>query len=73
MLAALLAEKDAATPQEKEESLILARAAVQIDPGNLQHAEVLALALMVNGHNSEAKNEAGRIIAQAAAAGNHKP
>ena len=71
LLASLLAEKDGASPREKEESLALARAAVQTDPGNLRHAEVLALALMVNGYNSEARNEAGRIIAQAAAAGKH--
>ncbi|MFM8809875.1 MAG: tetratricopeptide repeat protein, partial [Chthoniobacterales bacterium] len=71
LLAALFAEKDRPSPQDKEESLDLARAAVQTDPGNLRHAEVLALALMVNGYNSEAKNEAGRIIAQATAAGKH--
>ena len=71
LLAELLAEKQDASPQERAESLELARAAAQTDPANLRHAEVLALALMVNGYSSEAKNEAGRIIAQAAAAGKH--
>jgi len=71
LLAELLAEKQDASPQERAESLELARAAAQTYPANLHHAEVLALALMVNGYSSEAKNEAGRIIAQAAAAGKH--
>ncbi|MFM8457445.1 MAG: tetratricopeptide repeat protein, partial [Chthoniobacterales bacterium] len=70
MLARLLAEKDGASPEERKESLALARAAAQLDPNSLQTAEALALALMANGHDGEAKAEAGRIIAQASAAGN---
>ena len=70
-LARLLAEKEGASPAELEESLALARAAVQIDPHSHSHGEVLALALIVNGYDDEAKTEAGRIIAQAYAAGDY--
>jgi tetratricopeptide (TPR) repeat protein len=70
-LARLLAEKDTATSAELGESLDLARAAVQLDPGNHAHGEVLAFALMVNGYDDEAKSEAGRIIAQAYAEGDY--
>ena len=70
-LARLLAEKNSTSSAELEESLALARAAVQLDPENHAHGEVLALALMVNGYDDKAKTEAGRIIAQAYAAGNH--
>ena len=70
-LARLLAERDTASSDELEESLNLARTAVQLDPENHAHGETLALALMVNGYDDEAKTEAGRIIAQAYAAGDY--
>lgn len=70
-LARLLAEKDTASSAELKESLALARAAVQTDPQSQANGEILALALMVNGHENEAEEEAGRIIAQAYAAGHY--
>lgn len=70
-LARLLAERDTASSDELEESLDLARTAVQLDPENHAHGETLALALMVNGYDDEAKTEAGRIIAQAYATGDY--
>jgi len=70
-LARLLAEKENATTDEKNEALVLARAAAQTEPDNPAHGETLALALMVNGYESEAKAEAGRIVAQAYAAGKY--
>ena len=70
-LARLLAEKDNASRAEHEESLVLARAAAATDPQSPRIGETLALALVLNGYENEARAEAGRIIAQASAAGNY--
>lgn len=70
MLARLLAEDEGSSPETRKESLELARAAAQLDPHNVHNVEVLALALMANGYVGEAQLEAGKVIAQASAAGN---
>jgi len=70
-LSRLLAEKEDATAAERQESLALARVAAAADPQSPRIGETLALALVVNGYEAEAKAEAGRIIAQASAAGDY--
>ena len=70
-LARLLAEKENASRAEHEESLVLARAAAAADPQSPRIGETLALALVLNGYENEARAEAGRIIAQASAAGDY--
>jgi len=70
-LSALLLERPQPSAAERAEALELARLAVQIDPQAERHAETLAVALMANGMEREANEEAGRIIAKAAAAGNY--
>jgi Tfp pilus assembly protein PilF len=64
-----LATKPEATASERAEALSMARRAVEFDPSSHRFRGTLAVALLAEGHDEEAKAECQRAISMAREAG----